>query len=314
MIDAATYGAPSAPVGGASSVPVTPPVAATSPMPTPSAPAVSAETPVPAPGLNTNVSSEAVLPMPAPVAEVPVATPAVPVPPVATLPPVSETPTSAPVAAPSAAPATPADASKAVTAEAMVPPPPVEALKETPAPAVDANVNERLGALESQLQTLATEITANKSTGGTDPAVAQALQNLTAKLDQITAQVDTIEQRVASSSNAEMSSSMPQEAAPVIDKVIDVQQEETPVKPKPVVKRAPVIKHAAAKKPTAPKTAAAWELRSAQPGVAWIGRKGTDEMARYAVGDSVPGLGTVQSVTPNPDGSWIAHTSGGSVK
>ena len=40
-----------------------------------------------------------------------------------------------------------------------------------------------------------------------------------------------------------------------------------------------------------------WELRAAQPGRAWVSKKGQKEMRPVVVGDKLPGLGRIQSIT-----------------
>ena len=222
------------------------------------------------------------------------------------------------------APVTAPTTDQAVTSEAMMPPP-VEALAPQPvpmaaapatpemAPVADPAMNDRLSALENQLQMLASEMQAAKNTPaqGMDPALGQMLQNLTGKLEQITTQVDAIEQRVSTNETTAPVSTETNTAP--IDKVIEVKEEVPVKKAAPPVKRKPVVKRAPAPR-AAPKAVTAWELRSAQPGVAWIGRVGSGEMARYGVGDNVPGLGTVQSVDQDASGMWVVRTTGGMVR
>lgn len=56
-----------------------------------------------------------------------------------------------------------------------------------------------------------------------------------------------------------------------------------------------------------------WSLRSVQPGIAWLSKKGENEMVRVEVGESVQGLGTIKSISMS-DGFWVVKGSQGTVK
>jgi hypothetical protein len=195
------------------------------------------------------------------------------------------------------------------------------------APAADQEAVERLSAMESQLQTLAAELTAAKQAAPTpanpDPALSGKLQELTAKLDQMTSQLDGLDQRTATLAQNSASAEMPK-APTKIEKVIATKEEEEiselslsdemPKPATPVKKAAAPVKKPVVKKAAAPAPVRSWELRSAQPGVAWLGRPGSGEMARYAVGENVPGLGTVRSVSQDANGNWSVNTNGGVIR
>jgi outer membrane murein-binding lipoprotein Lpp len=200
------------------------------------------------------------------------------------------------------------------------------------APAVvDTQSAERLSAMESQLQTLAAELTAVKAVAPTasnpDPALSGKLQQLTSQFEQMTSQLDALDQRTTTlatevqnaGNKAAEATPSPEKIIPK-DKVIAVQEEETlsdempkPAEPVKKVAKAPV-KKASVKKAASPTVVRSWELRSAQPGIAWLGRPGSGEMARYAVGENVPGLGSVRSVSQDANGNWVVNTSGGTIK
>lgn len=65
--------------------------------------------------------------------------------------------------------------------------------------------------------------------------------------------------------------------------------------------------------PTASGNASAWQLRSAQPGRAWLAQQGSQEMRSVGVGDEVKGLGRILSIAQGSDGRWVVRGSMGSV-
>jgi hypothetical protein len=238
------------------------------------------------------------------------------------------------------------------TAEAMAPPV-ADVPQAEPAPAVlpapeeavpapqtqtvsvtDPLTVERLNAVESQLQTLASEITANKPSGTVDPNLAEQLKNLADRIEKMAAQMDALDQRTASlATELQRQPEAQAEQQQEIEKKIIVQEESVTPSAEPIVKQEPakkVVKKPAQKKPvvkkpivvskpalpkvTAPAVATGWELRSAQPGVAWLGRAGSADMTRYAVGDNVPSLGTIQTVAQDANGNWVVRTTGGTVQ
>ncbi|HCM83571.1 MAG TPA: hypothetical protein PKW15_02055 [Alphaproteobacteria bacterium] len=76
-----------------------------------------------------------------------------------------------------------------------------------------------------------------------------------------------------------------------------------PVKPKPkkVVKAAP----------TQPVTS--WELRSASDGMAWITKRGDNQLFRINVGDEVPGIGRVTAIREQ-GGQWVVVGTQGQIR
>jgi hypothetical protein len=177
---------------------------------------------------------------------------------------------------------------------------------ETPdTSASDARVAE----LEAQVKTLS-EATAAPNTG-TDPALAETLQNLSKKLDSMAQQVESLDQRTSNLAMELQNRSSANDAPRA--KIV------TRAAPKPVVKKhvtkprvtKPIVKKPVMAKPNAQN--GGWELRSAQPGVAWVGRSGSADMNRYTVGQTIPGVGTIQSVLPE-NGVWVVRTSGGMIR
>lgn len=181
---------------------------------------------------------------------------------------------------------------------------------ETPAPVAapvtaqpDPALLQRLEKLESQLRDVASAPAPVAS--GTDNAASEQLAGqlkaLTAKLDALTNQVESLDQRTttfaAELQNRSNEAARPAPAAKPAPKAA----------PKPA---APVARKAPAYKPPATPT---WELRSAQPGAAWLGKPGSNDLNRFAIGQNVPGLGVVQDVS-QVNGRWVVRTTGGTLR
>lgn len=85
----------------------------------------------------------------------------------------------------------------------------------------------------------------------------------------------------------------------------------------PVQKAAPkkkaAVKAAPKKKVTPKKTAAVkWELRAAQPGKAWVAKKGQSSMQPVVVGDTLAGIGRINAISY--DGwKWVVQGSQGRI-
>lgn len=87
--------------------------------------------------------------------------------------------------------------------------------------------------------------------------------------------------------------------------------------PKKTVKQTPkkVTKKAAPKKKATPKKVAStarWELRAAQPGKAWVAKRGQNSMQPVVVGDTLSGIGRVNAITYN-GGRWVVQGSQGQI-
>ena len=94
--------------------------------------------------------------------------------------------------------------------------------------------------------------------------------------------------------------------------------EKTPVKPTKVSKKVP--KPATVKKSSVPKKVVKrkanpihWELRSAQPGKAWVSKKGQAGVQEISVGERLSGIGRVTSIT-QVGGRWKVSGTTGSIK
>lgn len=90
--------------------------------------------------------------------------------------------------------------------------------------------------------------------------------------------------------------------APEVSKTREKPQTENPVKPKRVQKPKP-----------APATAASWELRAAQPGKAWVSKKGDRNMKSVQVGDRIEGVGQITAIS-YLSGRWIVQGTNGEIR
>ena len=193
--------------------------------------------------------------------------------------------------------------------------PPKDQMAATPpAPSMESGAaDQRMTQMEEQVKALSNELAVakagmGKNTGGVAGGDASAMKALNDKLDRLASQVEALDQRTTNfATELQNRPNASSNAAPAAS-TSDIASEA-----KPVAKAKPAKAKSAAKK-TAPKyLGAGWELRSAQPGAAWLGRQGSSEMNRYAVGDAVPGLGTVQAVTQE-NGRWTVKTTGGTMR
>lgn len=201
-------------------------------------------------------------------------------------------------------------------------------------PPVDPQAMERLVAMETQLQELSATLVnlnnmpapAASASGGVDNATLEKISALTLQLDQMVSQLDALDQRTTTLATEvqNVATAEVPKAPTKIEKVIATKEEEEIFEPSlsdempkpatPVKKAAAPVKKPVVKKAAAPAPVRSWELRSAQPGIAWLGRPGSGEMARYAVGENVPGLGTVRSVSQDANGNWSVNTNGGVIR
>ena len=181
-------------------------------------------------------------------------------------------------------------------------------LEDAPALAAPIDDTETL-ALENEVQAL------NESMSEKDSALEQASEEkeqLSVKLGEAQTKISELESKVAAleaelkdakaapvpaPKKAESSAPAPETQAP--EKV-----ESTTAAPPKVQAEKPV---AAKAKPTT-----SWVLRSAQPGIATLSPKDSNDLRRVEVGDIVSGLGRIQSISVE-DGKWVVRGSKGRV-
>ena len=69
------------------------------------------------------------------------------------------------------------------------------------------------------------------------------------------------------------------------------------------------IKNVSKNKKVAKKTG--WILKSAKTGMAWVAKKGSNELKTISIGDDLPGAGRIEDITQNKSGRWVVKTSTG---
>ncbi len=63
--------------------------------------------------------------------------------------------------------------------------------------------------------------------------------------------------------------------------------------------------------PKVRKPATGWILKSAKPGMAWVAQPGSSELKTVAVGDVLPGIGKIKSISLDSMGKWLVNGTTG---
>lgn len=71
--------------------------------------------------------------------------------------------------------------------------------------------------------------------------------------------------------------------------------------------------HHAAATPAGTKEVSGWVLKSAKPGTAWISQPGSPDIRSVSVGETLPGLGKVTSISQDSAGHWVVMGTRGHV-
>ena len=202
-----------------------------------------------------------------------------------------------PVGTETAALPTPVDAPAMATT-------PAPATETTMPPAETTAVTPVVPSVETPAAVTPTANAADANLAAENSSLKDQIKELNAKMDQMSQQVSSLEQQNHDLSNAASTKETTKETAKETSS-----DPLEPVAPQPVKKK--TVKKTRAK--TTASAGANWELRSAQPGAAWLGKVGKDELVRYSIGQNVPGLGTIQDVTKE-GGRWIVKTTGGTLR
>lgn len=154
------------------------------------------------------------------------------------------------------------------------------------------------------------------------PVSTQTDATLQSKLDQVINRIDSLEKKISQTPATTNSG----EIASLRIAVERLENKVAQLSDTPVVRSAPassysddskvVVKKSVPKKKAAPKSSASsakWELRSARPGEAMVGKAGQAELKTIRVGDSVVGIGQIQSISQS-GGQWIVQGTSGSIK
>ena len=126
------------------------------------------------------------------------------------------------------------------------------------------------------------------------------LAMISSQLDSVTARLNSVEAKI---DEAKMSSEKPaiMKAAPKVSKPKANSQRKSSVAKKTVRKSKPRASRAT------------WELRAAQPGKAWVSKKGSRDMQPIIVGDTLAGIGRIQNISYQ-NNRWIVQGANGSIK
>jgi len=75
-------------------------------------------------------------------------------------------------------------------------------------------------------------------------------------------------------------------------------------------------RHAAASRQAHKSTARStvkWVLKAAKPGIAWVAKKGSDDLQVVETGDSLTGIGKVTAITRDSSGNWVVNGTKGRI-
>lgn len=229
-----------------------------------------------------------------------------------------------------AAPATPVEQSaesSTPVAEPVAAQPAAEPVVTEPvAEPVQAETGSRMNVVPGEtpaIQPMAEQIQQKSEPVAAPPSDSEALKrleseksDLEAKLSADDAQIETLRTTVEDL-QSKLDDMVRQQAAeksakteqPSVPETQNQTRNETPA-PAPVLKGEPDSAPPAAGKPPAP--APAWVLRSVRNGHAVVSAKGSNEFRDISVGETLPGVGTVQSIG-KVDGSWVVQGTQGRI-
>lgn len=141
----------------------------------------------------------------------------------------------------------------------------------------------------------------------------QKLTDLQQKLDQSETARQEQESTIADLQNR-LAEAQAKAAKPVAE-AAPAKPAAAPAKPKKAAKaEKPKSQDTAATEPAeVQKPASPWELRSASEGVAWVAKNGDNQLYRVAVGDELPGIGRITSVTEQ-GGGWVVTGTNGQIR
>ena len=216
-----------------------------------------------------------------------------------------------PVSAPQDSPVQPAQATPQESAPAPVAEPAV-----VPAPTEN---KEAVTALERKLDTLLKRMDQIESELGsireakTDAGNAADLQKTVSDLK---AEIETLKSRpITEPSRAEPASmAVTENAAPKVTAKKKKKKKATPKALSPEDQPySPSTSATSQLSPSVKETSGQWELRAAQPGRAWVSKPGDRDMRAVSVGDSIPGVGQIGSITYS-NGQWVVSGSQGTIR
>lgn len=149
----------------------------------------------------------------------------------------------------------------------------------------------------------------NKSLTGNINELSEKLELIFGRLDQMEAQISTLRQSDEVDLK-EVSTEVERLKATIKNLSTAAPAQ---VKPKVVKKAAPKKSSAKKQSSASQKVAPSWELRAAQPGKAWVSKKGSRDIEPVIVGDNLSGVGRIQSIS-YVSGKWIIQGTSGSIR
>lgn len=172
---------------------------------------------------------------------------------------------------------------------------------------------EKVAVQENPVPSLREELSTEKMSPAVDTsAIEQKLSVILDRLDEMDLQITQI--REAGNSKIEDISDDLDSLKKEMGEIADNKTSSPVAQPaKKVTSATPAQKKTAAapKKVSKPK-APSWELRAAQPGKAWVSKKGQKDMQPVVVGDSLNGIGRVTAISY--DGRrWVVQGTSGRI-
>lgn len=149
----------------------------------------------------------------------------------------------------------------------------------------------------------APELTATKEIGLSDVNA----NDITSKLETIIQRLDKVEGVVS-----DIDLSPAQEILALKQTIASLEKDIAQLKKAPQAKVSATRSSTPAKK-IAKVTPPKWELRAAQPGKAWVAKKGQKDIKSVSVGEKLNGLGTIHSIEL-VEGRWIVKGSSGTIR
>lgn len=140
-----------------------------------------------------------------------------------------------------------------------------------------------------------------------DGDVLKKLDMIVSRLDDMESQIKQIKQ-----SGSSQIEGMSETITSLKEELANVKSAPKSAKAPVVAEKAPV-KKAAPKKKRVSKPKARWELRAAQPGKAWVSRKGQQNMQPVVIGDTLDGVGRITSISYNGS-RWVVQGTSGSIR
>lgn len=177
---------------------------------------------------------------------------------------------------------------------------PANPVAMAPAPEIES-LNNRLDGLETSIETIMNRL----------DNLATAMQNAPAPVVQTdNGDIQTLRDTIATLDNkiTSLNTQLQETKAQPEPELIPLPQAEAPA---PKKAETPKVTSTPKARPAAPRVQ--YDLRGVSNGIAYLSRKGTDNLQTVAVGNTVQGLGRITSIEQN-NGRWVVRGTSGSVR